>query len=90
MTSQLLDHRNVGSGIKPVTNKAAAHFVKTKIQHSGQLAPGFKTTLTASKGHFLTGAPDWFTRTIELSLKGASEVRKAFFATSSKFRARGG
>jgi len=28
--------------------------------------------------HFLTGAPSWFTRTIEPSLIGASEVRRAF------------
>ncbi|CAA9263551.1 MAG: hypothetical protein AVDCRST_MAG77-2721 [uncultured Chloroflexi bacterium] len=29
--------------------------------------------------HFLTGDPSWFTRTIEPSLKGASEVRRAFW-----------
>jgi hypothetical protein len=29
-------------------------------------------------GHFLTGDPAWFTRTIEPSLVGASEVRRAF------------
>ncbi len=28
--------------------------------------------------HFLRGTPDWFTRTIEPSLTGASEVRRAF------------
>lgn len=28
--------------------------------------------------HFLTGDPSWFTRTIEPSLTGASEVRRAF------------
>jgi hypothetical protein len=28
--------------------------------------------------HFLTGDPSWFTRTIEPSLIGASEVRRAF------------
>ncbi len=28
--------------------------------------------------HFLTGDPSWFTRTIEPSLRGASEVRRAF------------
>jgi hypothetical protein len=28
--------------------------------------------------HFLRGNPDWFTRTIEPSLRGASEVRRAF------------
>ncbi len=28
--------------------------------------------------HFLTGDPSWFTATIEPSLKGASEVRRAF------------
>jgi acyl-CoA thioesterase-1 len=30
--------------------------------------------------HFLTGEPSWFTRTIEPSLTGASEVRRAFLA----------
>ena len=30
--------------------------------------------------HFLTGEPSWFTRTIEPSLVGASEVRRAFLA----------
>ncbi|MES2978390.1 MAG: SGNH/GDSL hydrolase family protein [Pseudomonadota bacterium] len=29
-------------------------------------------------GHFLQGDPSWFTRTIEPSLRGASEVRRAF------------
>ncbi len=28
--------------------------------------------------HFLTGTPEWFTATIEPSLQGASEVRRAF------------
>jgi acyl-CoA thioesterase I len=31
-------------------------------------------------GHFLTGDPSWFTLTIEPSLVGASEVRRAFLA----------
>jgi hypothetical protein len=30
-------------------------------------------------GHFLTGDPSWFTGTIEPSLRGASEVRRAFW-----------
>ena len=30
--------------------------------------------------HFLSGDPSWFTRTIEPSLRGASEVRRAFLA----------
>jgi len=30
--------------------------------------------------HFLQGDPSWFTRTIEPSLRGASEVRRAFLA----------
>mgnify|MGYP002778414882 CR=1 FL=1 len=30
--------------------------------------------------HFLAGDPSWFTRTIEPSLRGASEVRRAFLA----------
>jgi acyl-CoA thioesterase-1 len=43
--------------------------------------------LAASRGsladihaHFLTGAPSWFTRTIEPSLIGASEMRRVFLA----------
>lgn len=31
--------------------------------------------------HFLTGRPDWFVRTIEPSLVGASEVRRCFWNT---------
>jgi acyl-CoA thioesterase I len=30
--------------------------------------------------HFLTGDPSWYTRTIEPSLTGASEIRRAFLA----------
>lgn len=30
--------------------------------------------------HFLTGAPDWYTNTIEPSLVGASEVRRVFWS----------
>jgi acyl-CoA thioesterase-1 len=32
-------------------------------------------------GHFLRGDPTWFTRTIEPSLTGASEVRRVFLAS---------
>ena len=31
-------------------------------------------------GHFLGGDPTWFTNIIEPSLRGASEVRRAFLA----------
>jgi hypothetical protein len=31
------------------------------------------------EAHFLRGDPSWFTRTIEPSLHGASEVRRAFW-----------
>ena len=37
-------------------------------------------TLVDLHAHFLTGDPSWFTRTIEPSLRGASEVRRAFLA----------
>ncbi len=37
-------------------------------------------------GHFLTGDPSWFTRTIEPSLRGASEVRAAFLPAVFKAR----
>jgi lysophospholipase L1-like esterase len=33
--------------------------------------------------HFLTGDPSWFTRTIEPSLTGASEIRRAFLAAGT-------
>ena len=35
-------------------------------------------TLVDLHAHFLTGDPSWLTRTIEPSLRGASEVRRAF------------
>lgn len=35
-------------------------------------------TLVDLRAHFLTGDPSWFTHTIEPSLRGASEVRRAF------------
>ncbi|HEY3178964.1 MAG TPA: SGNH/GDSL hydrolase family protein [Casimicrobiaceae bacterium] len=37
--------------------------------------------------HFLSGDPTWFTRTIEPSLRGASEVRVAFLPAVLKVRA---
>jgi len=37
-------------------------------------------TLVDLHAHFLRGDPSWFTRTIEPSLIGASEVRRAFLA----------
>jgi len=43
----------------------------------GDLAPRYGQ-LVDLHGHFLTGDPSWFTRTIEPSLRGASEVRAAF------------
>jgi hypothetical protein len=36
--------------------------------------------------HFLKGDPSWFTRTIEPSLRGASEVRAAFLPAALKAR----
>lgn len=35
-------------------------------------------TLIDLHAHFLTGDPTWFTRTIEPSLRGASEIRRCF------------
>lgn len=35
--------------------------------------------------HFLTGDPSWFTRTIEPSLRGASEVRRCFLPHVLRF-----
>jgi acyl-CoA thioesterase I len=45
----------------------------------GTLAEG-AGRLVDLHAHFLTGDPSWFTRTIEPSLIGASEVRRAFLA----------
>jgi len=39
-------------------------------------------TLVDLHAHFLGGDPSWFTRTIEPSLRGASEVRRAFLAAA--------
>jgi acyl-CoA thioesterase-1 len=36
--------------------------------------------------HFLTGDPSWFTRTIEPSLRGASEIRRAFWPRVSRLQ----
>jgi acyl-CoA thioesterase I len=38
-------------------------------------------------GHFLRGDDSWFTRTIEPSLRGASEVRAAFLPEVLRVRA---
>ena len=40
-----------------------------------ELAPAYGV-LADLHAHFLTGRPDWFVRTIEPSLRGASEVRR--------------
>jgi hypothetical protein len=45
----------------------------------GSLAARYGT-LVDLHAHFLTGNESWFTRTIEPSLIGASEVRRAFLA----------
>jgi acyl-CoA thioesterase I len=50
-----------------------------------ELAPRYGQLVDLHQ-HFLTGDPSWFTRTIEPSLHGASEVRAAFLPEVIKVR----
>jgi acyl-CoA thioesterase-1 len=43
-------------------------------------------TLVDLHGWFLRGDPSWFTRTIEPSLRGASEIRRAFWPRVSRLQ----
>ncbi|HEY2158913.1 MAG TPA: SGNH/GDSL hydrolase family protein [Isosphaeraceae bacterium] len=47
------------------------------------LAPEYGV-LADIHAHFLTGRPDWFVRTIEPSLIGASEVRRCFLGAADR------
>ena len=49
-----------------------------RMQQALAEAAGRYGQLVDLHGHFLTGDPTWFTQTIEPSLIGASEVRRAF------------
>jgi len=67
------DRRNF-VGVEPAIARKNLQRVNTAIatiaSHYGQLVD--------LHAHFLKGDPDWFTATIEPSLRGASEVRRAF------------
>jgi acyl-CoA thioesterase I len=61
-------------GIDPAIARANHQRVNTIIADLGHRYG----TLVDLHAHFLTGDPSWFTHTIEPSLRGASEVRRAF------------
>jgi lysophospholipase L1-like esterase len=67
------DKRNF-LGVDPAIARKNLQRMNTMIQkianHYGQLVD--------LHAHFLTGDPSWFTATIEPSIRGASEVRRAF------------
>ena len=67
------DSRNV-LGVDP----AIARANHRRMQQALAEAAGRYGQLVDLHGHFLTGDPTWFTRTIEPSLIGASEIRRAF------------
>lgn len=67
------DSRNF-LGVPPAIARANLRRVNDVLRQAGA-RHGAVVDLQA---HFLGGTPDWFTRTIEPSLRGASEVRRAF------------
>ena len=68
------DDRQNFLGVDPALARANLQRVNTVLE---QLATRYGT-LVDLHAHFLTGDPSWFTRTIEPSLRGASEVRRCF------------
>lgn len=68
------DARNV-FGIDAAQARAAHRRVDNAI---ARVAASVDGTCVDLHGHFLTGDPSWMVRTIEPSLRGASEVRRAF------------
>lgn len=67
------DSRNF-SGVDPAIARRNLQRINTAIQ---EIANRYGK-LVDLHAHFLTGDPSWFTATIEPSLRGASEVRRAF------------
>ncbi|MEP0818339.1 MULTISPECIES: SGNH/GDSL hydrolase family protein [Trichocoleus] len=67
------DQRNF-SGVDPAIARTNLRRINTAIQ---EIATRYGQ-LVDIHAHFLTGDPSWFTATIEPSLRGASEVRRAF------------
>lgn len=67
------DSRNflgVSAGIARANHRRVNEVIARLAQRHGRLVD--------LHAHFLLGEPSWFTRTIEPSLLGASEVRRAF------------
>lgn len=67
------DLRNF-SGVDPLLARKNLQRINTAIQEIASRYGRFVDL----HAHFLTGDPSWFTATIEPSLRGASEVRRAF------------
>lgn len=65
---------DVAGGAFPNPKRARANFDRMNATLR-ELAPEYGA-LADIHAHFLTGRPDWFVRTIEPSLRGASEVRR--------------
>ncbi|CAA9536124.1 MAG: hypothetical protein AVDCRST_MAG73-1468 [uncultured Thermomicrobiales bacterium] len=68
------DDREPFLGVDPAIGRANHRRVNAVLSAAGQRF-GAVVDLHA---HFLTGDPTWFTQTIEPSLRGASEIRRAF------------
>ena len=68
------DDANNFLGVDPALTRAAHRVVNAAI---ARVASRYGQ-LVDLHAHFLTGDPSWFTRTIEPSLRGASEVRRCF------------
>ena len=74
------DARNFfGEGVDPALLRS--NYARLNAAIAGVAAR--RGTLVDLHAHFLGGDPSWFTRTIEPSLRGASEVRRAFLAAMS-------
>jgi hypothetical protein len=67
------DSRNF-LGLKPAVARANHARMNAILADTGRRAGA----LVDLHAHFLTGDPSWLTHTIEPSLRGASEVRRAF------------
>jgi hypothetical protein len=67
------DNRNF-LGVDPAIARKNLQLMNTTIQ---EIASSYGQFVDLH-AHFLTGDPSWFTATIEPSLRGASEVRRAF------------
>ena len=70
------DDRNNFLGVDPALARANLRHINDRI---AQLASHYGS-LVDLHAHFLTGDPSWYTNIIEPSLRGASEVRRAFLA----------